>query len=542
MTACTKQASEIKSSTQVTDADVTLSTDEIPQTVEICGETYDTSITEWSNDSGNLTTNDLQNLKYLTKLKKLTIAYGKLSDLSFLQQMSNLEELNITGSGIPDISDIKNLKNLSVLNLCYNKITDVSALKDLTNLASINLSNNHITDISALSKLNKIKSLDMSNNPLNVESIKKGTSQLSEMVSTPDEAYGYVLVRDVYSEYSNTDLEKLKEYFDRAYTLYSYASGLNKTSFYVDTGKCVDGTVCKGYNWDNYEDFCNEYHKIFSDGFDNKLIKRAEKRTNVDGKEIIQFGEINKTDIKPSTVYISETETCVYFYSLGNDGLKIMSDYYLDKDTWTFRHFSSFDGQTNFESMKTDKTLFNDKDLETQFTKLFDKANELYGIICGFDDGIIVFKNINGVWCADSENSKLLLNGCKTLDDFKNLYYAAFEKNYADSFIEESVFHNDDGSIQIGGSRGCNITLFADDFVPVSKTDNKIVFKCVAVYENSPDSMEPPGPLKIGDDGNWYDENGKLYVFTERYQIKEFPFVLEKIDGVWKFTEFNLWY
>ena len=73
MTSCTKQSSESKSSIDMAVTGVTHSTEKIQKTVEICGKIYDTDITEWTNNYPSVTLADLQNLKCLTKLKKLTL-------------------------------------------------------------------------------------------------------------------------------------------------------------------------------------------------------------------------------------------------------------------------------------------------------------------------------------------------------------------------------------------------------------------------------------------------------------------------------------
>lgn len=129
-------------------------------------------------------------LKYLPKLRQLTITNGIASELSAISSLSDLEKLSISGTTVSQndltaISALPNLKELTLndcsltsiaplsaatgivkLDLSNNTIRSLDALKRMSGLTELNLDHNVVTDLSALSDLNALTKLCVSYNAL----------------------------------------------------------------------------------------------------------------------------------------------------------------------------------------------------------------------------------------------------------------------------------------------------------------------------------------------------------------------------------------
>lgn len=135
-----------------------------PDEVKIGGRTYSTSATELDLSRKHLTDDDIENLKYMKKLKILNISNNNLSDLSVLKNCTALEELNAENNGVSDISFVSSLKNLKILVMNFNYISDISVLANFSTLEKIWLCNNYISDISPIRYNTKLVELGFNNN------------------------------------------------------------------------------------------------------------------------------------------------------------------------------------------------------------------------------------------------------------------------------------------------------------------------------------------------------------------------------------------
>lgn len=108
-----------------------------------------------------LTSEDIEVLKYCTKLQALDLGHQAISDLSvFGKYLKELRVLILADNNITDITPLKELKHLHYLELFMNKITDISVLDELPDLVDLNLCLNYrLSDISSLMKLNKLERL-----------------------------------------------------------------------------------------------------------------------------------------------------------------------------------------------------------------------------------------------------------------------------------------------------------------------------------------------------------------------------------------------
>lgn len=122
-----------------------------------------------------LTSDDLEVLKYCTKLEALDLGHQHITDISKIPEYCpNLKILILADNRIEDISPIAKLDKLVYLELFINKITDLSPLKECKNLVDLNLCyNNKLTDITPLFELPKLERVWLVNVHAPYEDINK---------------------------------------------------------------------------------------------------------------------------------------------------------------------------------------------------------------------------------------------------------------------------------------------------------------------------------------------------------------------------------
>ncbi len=124
----------------------------------------------------------LEDLAYLTQLRKLTIADQTISSFSFLSGMSHLEELIITNCSVSDTLElVAGLPALQRLTISGTTVSSVSELSSASGLVYLDLSGNAIGDISPLSSMSVLETLDLSNNAVTDLSPLSGLPQLSSV-------------------------------------------------------------------------------------------------------------------------------------------------------------------------------------------------------------------------------------------------------------------------------------------------------------------------------------------------------------------------
>ena len=107
-----------------------------------------------------LTSEDIQVLKYCTKLKALDLGHQQIHDLSVIGELTELRVLILVDNGLTDITPLKNLKHLHYLELFFNKITDLSPIEDLDELIDLNIGyNRQLTNVDTILKYPKLERL-----------------------------------------------------------------------------------------------------------------------------------------------------------------------------------------------------------------------------------------------------------------------------------------------------------------------------------------------------------------------------------------------
>ena len=110
----------------------------------------------------------LDDLRYFTGLKSLTLQNASGLDLTQLAQLTTLQTLDVAGTTLSDdvLQIIGALPELRSLNISNCAVQSINTLVGLTKLEYLNVSNNTISDITALSSMENLTELHLTNNPI----------------------------------------------------------------------------------------------------------------------------------------------------------------------------------------------------------------------------------------------------------------------------------------------------------------------------------------------------------------------------------------
>ena len=114
--------------------------------------------------------NDLEPLRKLLFLKKLTINDNHIIDLSPLEDLQQLQELNVDGNAITDLNILNNMKTLEVLSIENTKVIDINPLENMKELRVLNIANTNIKNIKVLTTCTSLEELNVANT--NVKTLK----------------------------------------------------------------------------------------------------------------------------------------------------------------------------------------------------------------------------------------------------------------------------------------------------------------------------------------------------------------------------------
>jgi Leucine-rich repeat (LRR) protein len=108
-----------------------------------------------------LKTEDIQVLKYCTKLQALDLGHQAIDDASVIADyMPEMRLLILADNKLTDITPLAKLKKLHYLELFMNNITDLTPLSELDGLVDVNISHNyHLSNIEPLLNLPKLERL-----------------------------------------------------------------------------------------------------------------------------------------------------------------------------------------------------------------------------------------------------------------------------------------------------------------------------------------------------------------------------------------------
>jgi uncharacterized protein with FMN-binding domain len=143
-------------------------------------EEEDNSSFEWYAERENQELG-LEDLKWMSNIKKLAISGWTLSDLNPVSSLEYLMELELEWDDINDIGALSGLENLEKLYLNYNDISNISVLSGLGNLKALALDSNNINDISVLSDLDNLETLSMDSNNISDISVLSDLGKMKEL-------------------------------------------------------------------------------------------------------------------------------------------------------------------------------------------------------------------------------------------------------------------------------------------------------------------------------------------------------------------------
>ena len=115
---------------------------------------------------GDLNSNNVQVLKYCTKVKYLDLGHNDdINDISFVSCMPNLEAFIISINDVSDISPLANCPHLEYLEINSTNVTDLSPLVNCQELVHLNIGRNVgqdegrpcVTDLTPLFSLPKLE-------------------------------------------------------------------------------------------------------------------------------------------------------------------------------------------------------------------------------------------------------------------------------------------------------------------------------------------------------------------------------------------------
>ncbi len=101
-----------------------------------------------------MTSEDIEVLKYCTKLQALDLGHQAIEDISVIgEYLTELRVLILVDNKIKDISPLANLKHLHYLEAFVNEIWDISPLKSCTELVDLNIGYNYFLTAPVLLEL-----------------------------------------------------------------------------------------------------------------------------------------------------------------------------------------------------------------------------------------------------------------------------------------------------------------------------------------------------------------------------------------------------
>ena len=115
----------------------------------------------------NLTTDDIESLKYFNELNSLNLDNNNITNIDALNNINNLYSISVKNNNIKDISNLKS-NNIYILELDGNK--GIRGYSNKENLKLLSLVNCDITDIEDLSNLNTLNTVILKDNEnLNID-------------------------------------------------------------------------------------------------------------------------------------------------------------------------------------------------------------------------------------------------------------------------------------------------------------------------------------------------------------------------------------
>lgn len=165
VTADAETQSEQSYETEAWQTTIDTETEQPSDSVKIGSEFYDINTVGILDLTGKgLKDEDIENLKYMTKVSEIILSDNALTDLSPVSELKQLEKLTFHNNKVKDISFLKSMRRLTVIGAGNNGISDISAFSEMGGLKEIWICDNNISDISPLKSCKYLEYLDVSDN------------------------------------------------------------------------------------------------------------------------------------------------------------------------------------------------------------------------------------------------------------------------------------------------------------------------------------------------------------------------------------------
>ena len=205
--------------------------------------------------SGNLDSSNVAPLAVLTRLQRLMLADGCISDISFLSNMRQLQWLELCNNQIGKLEPLRRLTKLEWLSLANNRVEDPSALGGLRQLQYLDLNNNRLREIKPLLRLRNIKWLELKNNFLELAEGKAARRDLDKLISrgaeviTSPQRLPLCSGNGLVAAEAGSGGQLLRTPAKRYFTILNYTAGWRVKSFTVvhEGGKPLDCLREVGY-------------------------------------------------------------------------------------------------------------------------------------------------------------------------------------------------------------------------------------------------------------------------------------------------------
>lgn len=165
----------------------------VPKTVTIKGKTYNTQATNvfinkkadpvypkgapdresgeqvrWNIDISGCTDEDLECLKYFTKLQDLSLVSSasnpaKITNLDFAYNMPNLKHVTIeVAPNLTNIDGLSASKNITFVDISYAGITNLDALSECTKINEVRIFTTHLDNVNGLTNCKNLEYISLS--------------------------------------------------------------------------------------------------------------------------------------------------------------------------------------------------------------------------------------------------------------------------------------------------------------------------------------------------------------------------------------------
>ncbi len=443
-------------------ADGTAQVSQAPETVS---ETKSAEITTVSSESKTVTICG-EEYELDKKYDSIFMEDATNEDIIAFSKLSGVSRLGIDGNGSTtlNLNPLAACKDLESLYLSGFKVNDVNFLEELKNLKSLSLNESDISDISALNKISWISNL--------------------------------YIITDNFSE------TKANEYFNTfsncniSYTLNDSDWNLGEPTegfVYFVTPNIVQNPQSEGETVEFSAHFTNHTNAAVTVDSVSMFINHNDNWIPVtfsQNKETLPVG----LTVEPNAEADFTINNDQFDYSKATVG-RYKAVFKIGNTSSEKEFFITFEND-NYDNDADNTPDFLTKEQQAVFDKAFEITNSYFGCFSELSEEYIAKHTANDL-IAEVE--------------------AGYTHDYAVSQLKWYGYINESENLAVvSGGRGSDISVDGHYFVPISSSDNEVMFKAVIIH---------------------YHGDNRYFLW---YGEKSYHMV--KTDDGWKFDKFPLWH